>query len=106
MDIRAYRRFVKGYAAIARPLTDLLIGHPIGLKSNKKKCKTETPLTWAEEQKQAFDAIISNLTNTLVLAHDNYGLLFELHIDAPSNGIGAVLYQEQEGTERVVAYAS
>ena len=101
-----YRRFVKGYAAIARPLNDLLIGHPTGSKSKKKKCKPETPFRWAEEQQQAFDTIISSLTNPPVLAYANYSLPFELHTDASSNGLGAVLYQEQDGKKRVVAYAS
>ena len=100
-----YRRFVKGYATIARPLNDLLTGQPTGPKSKKKKCKPETPFTWAEEQQQAFDAIISSLINPPVLAYAIYSLPFERHTDASSNGLGAVLYQEQEGQKRVVVYA-
>ena len=101
-----YRRFIKGYAAIARPLNDLLIGHPTGPKSRKKKTKPGTPFTWGEAQQQAFDAIISSLTNPPVLAYADYSIPFELHTDAFSNGLGAVLYQEQEDKKRVVAYAS
>ena len=101
-----YRRFIKGYAAIARPLNDLLIGHPTGPKSRKKKSRQGTPFSWREAQQKAFDTIISSLTNPPVLAYADYSLPFELHTDASSDGLGAVLYQEQDGQKRVVAYAS
>ena len=101
-----YRRFIKGYAAIARPLNDLLIGHPTGPKSRKKKSRNGTPFSWGEAQQQAFDTIISSLTNPPVPAYADYSLPFELHTDASLDGLGAVLYQEQEGKKRVVAYSS
>ena len=41
-----------------------------------------------------------------VLAYVDYSLPFKLHIDASSTGLGAVLYQNQDGSDRVVAYAS
>ena len=102
-----YRRFIKGYASIARPLNDLLIGHPTGSKAKKKqKTKSGTPFRWDEEQQQSFDTIISSLIEPPVLAYADYSRPFELHTDASSNGLGAVLYQEQDGKKRVVAYAS
>ena len=95
-----YRRFIKGYAAIARPLNALLIGHP----KSRKKSRNVTPFSWREAQQQAFDTIISRLTNPPVLAYADY-LPFELHTNASLYGLGAVLYKEQEGKKRVVAYA-
>ncbi|MCG8077552.1 MAG: DDE-type integrase/transposase/recombinase, partial [Candidatus Thiodiazotropha taylori] len=58
------------------------------------------------EQQQAFETIISSLINPPVLAYADYSLPFELHTDATLIGLGAVLYQEQDGKKRVVAYAS
>ena len=43
-----YRRFIRDYAAIARPFNDLLVGHPTNFK-NKRKSKTkQTPFSWGE----------------------------------------------------------
>ena len=41
-----------------------------------------------------------------ILAYPDYQLLFILHTDSSSEGLGAVLYQKQEGKLRVIAYAS
>ena len=84
----------------------LLIGHPTGPKPRKKKSRNGTPFSWGEAQQQAFDTIIGSLTNPPVLAYADYSLSFELHTDASLDCLGAVLYQEQEGKKRVVAYAS
>ena len=101
-----YRRFIRDYAAIARPLNDLLVGHSTNLK-NKRKYKTkQTPFTWGESQQNSFDMIISKLTNPPILAYADYSKPFKLHTDASGSGLGAVLYQSQDGKDRVVAYAS
>ena len=101
-----YRRFVKGYASIARPLNDLLIGHSTNHAAKKKSSEKATPFRWGEKQQQSFEEIISKLTNPPVLAYADYRLPFTLHTDASANGLGAVLYQKQDGIDRVVAYAS
>ena len=102
-----YRRFTKDYARIARPLNDLLTGHCTNRKSKTAKSKKKrTPFTWTEKQQEAFDTLRDKIINPPVLAYADYRLPFKLHTDASTMGLGAVLYQHQDGQDRVVAYAS
>ena len=101
-----YRRFVKDYATIARPLNDLLIGYSTNPKAKKTSARTKMPFKWGTEEQASFDAIISKLTTPPVLAYADYRMPFTLHTDASISGLGAILYQKQDGKERVVAYAS
>ena len=41
-----------------------------------------------------------------MLAYADFKAPFILHTDASGEGLGAVLYQAQEGRQRVIAYAS
>ena len=99
-----YRRFVCNYAQIVKPLNSLLVGHPTNKKG--KKTKTAMPWIWGPEQQRAFDLIIEKLTSPPVLAYADYSKEFILNIDASGDGLGAVLYQEKDGIEHVIAYAS
>ena len=101
-----YRRFVKGYAAIARPLNDLLLGHQTNPKAKLKASAKPTPFIWGDEQQQSFDTIIDRLISPPVLGYADYRLPFSLHTDASGTGLGAALYQRQDGANRVIAYAS
>ena len=96
-----YRRFLKGFSSIVRPLKDLLVGIP-----TKKGTKKNPNFTWGPSQQQAFETVIDRLSTAPVLEYANYKLPFTLHVDASSNGLGAVLYQHQDGLHKVIAYAS
>ena len=52
------------------------------------------------------DLLIDKLANPPVLAYADYSLPFIVNIDASGDGLGTILYQVQNGKERVVAYAS
>ena len=100
-----YRRFIKDYASIARPLNDLLVGHGTSAKAKKSKA-TKSAFIWTDRQQQAFITLKAKLCNPPVLAYADYHLPFKLHTDASTTRLGAVLYQHQNGQDRVVSYAS
>ena len=88
-----YRRFVKGFSRIALPLNHL---------RNESSKKWQ----WGQEHENAFSALKVALCQAPVLAYPDFQKPFELHTDASSEGLGAVLCQEQDGLTKVVAYAS
>lgn len=55
---------------------------------------------------RAFDEIINKLTTAPVLGFANPKLPYVLHTDASTTGLGAALYQEQDGQMRAIAFAS
>ncbi len=95
-----YRRFVQGYSKIARPLYDLLKGN-----SPKQKKKATGSFVWQESHQQAFNQLVESLASAPVLGFADFSKPFILHTDASADGLGAVLYQEQDH-RRVIAYAS
>ncbi|XP_028324387.1 uncharacterized protein LOC114476724 [Gouania willdenowi] len=107
-----YRRFIKGYSAIAKPLNDLTRGYTPTSKAQKRSSpvKTQDPKQpgerWSPVCQLAFETLIEKLTSSPVLGFANPKLQYILHTDASNIGLGAALYQEQEGQLRVIAYAS
>ncbi|KAL2093139.1 hypothetical protein ACEWY4_010451 [Coilia grayii] len=108
-----YRRFIKNYSAIVRPLTELTKGYPPtknGRKVTLEKSyfKEGDPFgeRWDEECTRAFYNIIYCLTHAPVLAFADPAKPYVLHVDASLNGLGAVLNQEYPEGLRPVAFAS
>jgi len=103
-----YRKFVKDFSKIARPLSELMP------KTNSKKTrsrqnkqtKQEVQWTWGSSQEGAFQELKKRLTSPPVLGYVDYSQPFELHVDASTQGLGAVLYQQNDGRQQVLAYAS
>jgi len=61
---------------------------------------------WQQEQKYAFEELKRKLTEAPVLACPDFSEKFVLQTDASDIGLGAVLTQTIQGTERVIAFAS
>ena len=94
-----FRRFIKNYAHIAKPLNDLLEGKV----SNWKAHPVELPL----EAVEAFNILKMKCMTDLVLAFTDFEKPFLLETDAYSHGLGAVLSQKQADDKyHPVAYAS
>eukprot|EP00731_Ephydatia_muelleri_P028964 Em0020g608a len=88
-----YRKFVKNFAAIAKPLHRLT--------------EKNTDFKWTVECQHAFDVLRACLSSPPVLSYPDYSRRFVLDTDASDIGIGAVLSQEDAtGSEVVIAYAS
>nr|XP_055033931.1 uncharacterized protein LOC129422186 [Misgurnus anguillicaudatus] len=107
-----YRRFIKSYSSIVRPLTELTKGYPPAKGRGKlegKKYYNERELfgeRWDKECTDAFKKIIHCLTHAPVLAFADPTLPYVLHVDASLSGLGAVLNQEHPEGLRPVAFAS
>ncbi|GFR01434.1 retrovirus-related Pol polyprotein from transposon 297, partial [Trichonephila clavata] len=87
-----YRRFVKGFSSIARPLHRLT--------ENKQK------FLWTDECEEAFNSLKAALTSSPILVYPYPEKQFILDTDASHESVGAVLSQETNGQEHVIAYWS
>ncbi|GKD02594.1 putative reverse transcriptase domain-containing protein, partial [Tanacetum coccineum] len=83
-----YRRFIKDFSKIAKPLTELT-------QKNKK-------YIWGEDQESAFQLLKQKLCEASILALPEGNDDFVVYCDASLQGLGAVLMQR----EKVIAYAS
>lgn len=109
-----YCQFVQDYSKIVKPLNDLTRGYLPCRKSRKvTSCpgkyfhfKESFANRWTPKCQEAFETVIEKLTSAPVLGFANPKLPYVLHTDASTSGLGAVLYQEQDGETRVIAYAS
>ena len=108
-DVRAflglagfYRKFVKGFSEIARPLHSL---YSVPKKGRLEK-RTSVVEHWTPECQQAFDTLKEALTTAPVLGYADFQREFFVEMDASTRGLGAVLSQKDGGKSKVIAYAS
>ncbi|GJS25343.1 DNA-directed DNA polymerase [Tanacetum coccineum] len=89
-----YRRFIKDFSKIGRPLTKLL--------------EKDTPFKFNDECHKAFNSLKEKLTCTPVIVILNWNIPFKLMCDASDFAVRAVLefdieIKEKKGTENVAA---
>ena len=87
-----YRRFIKDYVKVARPLHDLT--------------KKENPFHWEEPQQVVFDTLKLHFTMAPILAFPDIDYVFHLESDTSDYTTGAVLSIEKEGVWHPVAFSS
>ena len=97
-----YRRFIRDFSKISKPIREVVIG----LENQSKRVAKKTLINWSEAAQSAFEVLKELCVNAPILAFPNYKLPFILHTDSSIEGLGAVLYWKQEGKLRVIAYAS
>jgi hypothetical protein len=90
-----YRRFIKDFSTIARPL----------LQHTKGKPKPKDLIPWGVDEVKAFECLSTILITERVLAFPDFSKEFLVHTDASNYGAGAVLSQMHGGTDKPVAYA-
>jgi transposase InsO family protein len=100
-----YRKYVKDFAKITKPLSELMPA-PTRTKAGRRKQQVPVEWKWGDEQDKAFTKIKELLSSPPILGYADYSTPFELHTDASQQGLGAVLYQKQDGKLRVISFAS
>ena len=89
--VQYYRDLWQHRSHILTPLTDL-VGE-CGTTKGKKR-KGIKKWYWTEQHQKAFIDIKAVLSREVLLAYPNFSLPFELHTDASSRQLGAVISQE------------
>ncbi|CAN6547907.1 unnamed protein product [Malus baccata var. baccata] len=87
-----YRRFIKEFSKISRPLCDLLA--------------KDAPFVFDEACLEAFKKLKTLLTTAPIIAAPDWSLPFELMCDASDFAVGAVLGQRKDRLPQVIYYDS
>jgi len=87
-----YRRFIKDFSQIARPLTNLLA--------------KDAPFKFTDECLRAFEILKKALISAPIIQPPDWSLPFEIMCDASDYAVGAVLGQTKDKKHHAIAYAS
>ena len=87
-----YRRFIRDFSAIARPLCNLLA--------------KDISFAWSQACEDAFDKLKTMLVSPPIMRSPNWELPFEIMCDASDYAIRVVLGQREDKKAFVIYYAS
>ena len=87
-----YRKFIKGFAKIAKPLTLLT--------------RQQVKFVWTPEHQTAFLHLKEAIAQAPILHYPNPNKKYIVYMDASDNTCRAQLYQEHNGTEFPIAFLS
>ena len=87
-----YRKFIKGFAKVAKPLTLL----------TRQQVKFE----WTLEHQAAFVHLKNAIVQAPILHYPNPNKTYIVYTDASDDACSAQLFQEHDGTEFPVAFLS
>lgn len=90
--INYYRRFINGFARIAKPLTIL--------------CKKDQPFIWTNFTQTAFEKLKTILAEEITLAFPNFESIFYVTTDASDIALGGVLSQGDLPNDRPLQFVS
>ena len=105
-----YRRYIQNFARIAHPLFQLLqaASEDVAKSAHKTKKRfthgsvpSSRPVVWKEQHQKAVETLLDRLVSPPILGYLDFSKPFVLHTDASQEGLGAVLYQKQDGKMRV-----
>lgn len=87
-----YRRYIKSFAHIAKPLTAL--------------CKKDNPFVWSNLVQSAFDKLKTTLAEDVTLVFPNFEEVFYVTTDASDFAYGSVLSQGDLPNDRPIQFFS
>ncbi|XP_050890760.1 uncharacterized protein LOC127096204 [Lathyrus oleraceus] len=87
-----YRRFIREFSKIAKPLTSLLV--------------KDTPFLFDKKCNEAFKILKRELVSAPIVISPDWSLPFEIMGDASDNAVGVVVGQRKEKLLHVIYYAS
>ena len=87
-----YRRFIRDFSAIARPLCNFLAN--------------DVTFEWSQACEVAFDKLKTMLVSPPIMRSPNWDIPFEFMCDASDYAIGAVLGKREDKKSFVIYYAS
>ncbi|RVW63970.1 Transposon Ty3-I Gag-Pol polyprotein [Vitis vinifera] len=87
-----YRRFIKDFSKISKPLCELLV--------------KDAKFVWDEKCQRCFEELKQFLTTAPIVRAPNWKLPFEVMCDSSDLAMGVVLGQREDGKPYVIYYAS
>ena len=110
-----YRCYVKDFSRHVKPMYDLLknkeekprVKH-VGKNGKKagQRYNAKELIEWTSTHQEILGKMINYLKSPEVIRFPNFDQQFFITCDASNEGLGAVLYQNQEGVDRVISFAS
>jgi transposase InsO family protein len=95
-----YRRFIKGYSRLAKPLTSLMKGSKNGKKAGDLRKE------WGKAQQKAFIDLLSAFEEAPLLRHFDPDKPIRMETDASKWAMGGILSQLFEGCWHPIAFYS